>query len=322
MNFTWNTDQQAVMDAVQRLAAAYGTRAVHTAVRMEYSPSLQQLLHDSGLAQCMAEPELGAVTAVGLVMELSQPMVCVELVGTTLVAPLVCPQAPGPFALIETHERVPVRFLPVARTVVRVQAGRAQWAALQAGDTEAVPSVFAYPMGCLRAPEALAWQDAVGADGAPVCSVEVVRLWRLGVAAEIVGSLQAALAAVLEHVRERRQFGRPLGAFQAVQHRLAQCATAIEGARWLCLHAAHTGKELDALLALGQAQQMVTPVCYDLHQFMGAMGLTLEHPLHRWTYRVKSLRSEWGGAAQHMAQAADAAWGSGRVRDHGKEHTA
>ena len=41
---------------------------------------------------------------------------------------------------------------------------------------------------------------------------------------------------------------------------------------------------------------------------MGAMGLTLEHPLHRWTYRVKLLRSDLGGAEMQFRAVADAAW--------------
>lgn len=303
MNFEWNADQQAVMDVAQRLAQAHGTPSIARPVRMEYSPPLQQQLGESGLAGCMDEPDLGALTAAGVVMVLSQPAVCVELVGTMLVAPLVCAQMPGSVALLGADLWAPVRFLPVAGTVVQVQGGHVRFAALGEGDVETVPSTFAYPMGRLSSPDSLAWEDASRVDG-----FEVLRLWRLGVAAEMVGSLQAALNAVVEHVRERRQFGRPLGAFQAVQHRLAQCATSIEGARWLCLHAAHTGRQGDALLALGQVQHITTPVCYDLHQFMGAMGLTLEHPLHRWTYRVKWLRSELGGSAENWARAADAAW--------------
>jgi alkylation response protein AidB-like acyl-CoA dehydrogenase len=113
---------------------------------------------------------------------------------------------------------------------------------------------------------------------------------------------------VLEHVRHRRQFGRPLGSFQAIQHRLAQAAGKIDGVRWLVLRAASTSQSGDALAASAQAQDIATQVSYDLHQFVGAMGLTLEHPLHRWTYRVKLLRAELGGAAAQFAQLADAAW--------------
>ena len=78
--------------------------------------------------------------------------------------------------------------------------------------------------------------------------------------------------------------------------------------RWLTLKAAHTGTAVDAATAAGYAQGIFTKVAYDLHQFMGAMGLTLEHPLHRWTYRAKLLRSEIGGAERNFVELAELVW--------------
>ena len=74
------------------------------------------------------------------------------------------------------------------------------------------------------------------------------------------------------------------------------------------LRAAENRSQTDAGLALGYAQSLATGLCYDLHQFMGAMGLTLEHPLHRFTYRAKLLRSELGGATNVFAKTAAAIW--------------
>ena len=48
---------------------------------------------------------------------------------------------------------------------------------------------------------------------------------------------------------------------------------------------------------------------YDFHQFLGAMGMTLEHPLHLWTYRLKALTSELGGRGANAVAAAEAIWG-------------
>ena len=184
--------------------------------------------------------------------------------------------------------------------MVHIQGDRLTAALLSAADVLPQDSTFAYPMGVLRDAASLAWEPLPGADIA-----ELTRLWRIGLAAEIAGCLQSALDAVVDHVRERRQFGRPLGSFQAIQHRLAMAASAIQGARWLMLRAADTGSALDAASAAGYAQDIATRTSYDLHQFMGAMGLTLEHPLHRWTYRVKLLRSELGGAQMQFRAVAD-----------------
>jgi alkylation response protein AidB-like acyl-CoA dehydrogenase len=99
----------------------------------------------------------------------------------------------------------------------------------------------------------------------------------------------------VDHVSVRKQFGRPLGSFQALQHRLAEVAALAGGLRLLALRAAGTGDPGDAALAAFQAQDLGTRAAYEFHQMMGAMGMTLEHPMHLWTYRIKALLSELGG---------------------------
>jgi alkylation response protein AidB-like acyl-CoA dehydrogenase len=111
-------------------------------------------------------------------------------------------------------------------------------------------------------------------------------------------------------VTQRKQFGQPIGAFQAVQHRLAEAAVLLEATRWLTLKAADSSDPVDASLAAGYAQDAARRVTYDFHQFHGAMGLTLEHPLHLWTYRLKALYGELGGASMQFAAGAAAMWGS------------
>src|SRR5262249_26094761 len=154
-------------------------------------------------------------------------------------------------------------------------------AALEPGDCVPTESFFAYPMGRLSDPEDCRARTVPCGD-----ADEAKRLLQVAVACEIAGALQGALDAVTEHVKNRRQFGRPLGAFQAVQHRLAGAATTIVATRLLARRAADLGSPADALVALGYAQDGAARILNDLHQFMGAMGLTLEHPLYRWSYRV------------------------------------
>jgi alkylation response protein AidB-like acyl-CoA dehydrogenase len=107
--------------------------------------------------------------------------------------------------------------------------------------------------------------------------------------------MQAAIDATVEHLSVRKQFGRPLGSFQALRHRMAECAVLAGGVRRLALKAAWTGAAGDAALAALHAQDSATRVSYDIHQMMGAMGMTLEMPVHLWTYRMKALLSELGG---------------------------
>jgi alkylation response protein AidB-like acyl-CoA dehydrogenase len=302
MNFEPTDDQRAVLAAVDRIVERHAGAPL-APERFEYSDALARDLHDAGLLDSLAIDELGPVVAVATVMALSRLPLCAEWVAATLIAPSLDAELPRPIAVLWGRDDAPVRFLPMARSVVRVRGDTVETATLDATDVRAIESLFAYPVGVLRDADAVAWRSVPGADAAALR-----RLWQVGIAAETAGCLGAALASVIEHVTNRRQFGRPLGSFQAVQHRLAECATLIEGMRWLALHAASTQSPVDAATAAGFAQEGARRVSYDLHQFMGAMGLTLEHPLHRWTYRTKWLRAELGGAERQFVAAAEAAW--------------
>lgn len=302
MNFELSEDQRAVLDAVNRLVERHRTTPA-LAERYQYSVELERDLEAAGLLDCMTIEELGAVTACASVMALAHLPLSAETGASSLIAPWLCPEMPRPYAVLWDSDDAATRFLPVARTVIRVRGNCVDVARIGPDDVKPVDSLFAYPMGVLRSPASLRWKALADANAS-----RVLTMWRIGLAAEITGCLDAALASVLEHVKDRRQFGRPLGSFQAVQHRLAECATLVEGAKWLTLKAASTGTALDAALAAGRAQDIATRISYDLHQFMGAMGLTLEHPLHRWTYRTKLLRTDLGGADSQLIAAAQAAW--------------
>jgi hypothetical protein len=56
-------------------------------------------------------------------------------------------------------------------------------------------------------------------------------------------------------------------------------------------------EDADAAVAALQAQHGAAQIVYDVHQMLGRMGMTLEHPLHLWTYRLKALLAELGGRA-------------------------
>jgi hypothetical protein len=303
MNFEPDGELATFLAFVERISARYRNAWVPAAARFEHAAALERDLQASGFFGAANEGSLGLLAATAMVLELSKLPQCAELTASSLVGPLVCPDRPRPLAVIWGAPDRPVRFLPVARTVLAVQDDVVRVAGLHEGDVQSANSLFAYPMGRLKAPDALPWQALAG-----VRPDEVRKLWRLGVGAEIAGSLLGALESVVAHVTGRRQFGRPLGSLQAIQHRLASSAALIEGTRWLVFRAAASGAPADTIAAVASAQAMATGVVYDLHQFMGAMGLTLEHPLHRWTYRVRLLRSELGGAEQHFQALADLVW--------------
>ncbi|MBP6899968.1 MAG: hypothetical protein KBC73_07775 [Burkholderiaceae bacterium] len=299
MKLAWHDDARALLDAVEAVIAPHRNAVLDGGQRHAAAPALEAALEQGGYFETLVTDGLGPVPAAAMLMALAGVPAALEIGASALLAPRL--GLPRPCAVITGNDvQAPVRFLPQARCVLWIADSGVQQALLQPGDVQPVDSLFAYPMGRLAAARPLAWQRAGMEAG------EALDLWRLALAAEIAGNLAAALDSVVGHVGQRRQFGRPLGAFQAVQHRLAQCATTLEGLRWLVLAAA--AGQLPAALAAAQAQQAVRPVCYDLHQFMGAMGLTLEHPLHRFSYRAKRLQSELGGAGRQFIAAARATW--------------
>ncbi len=300
MEFTPNDDQRTFLGVLDQIAAGpEAAWAVGTDwQRFQWSGALDAILDENGFFDCAAEPDLGPVAAAEMVMRLAELPVLVESAASALLRPRFAPDLPRPLAVVVGPAQA-IRFLPVARSVIRVGTDAVEVAELP-DPAAPVDSLFAYPMG--RVPADLTWRK-IAADPA-----EMLDAWRVAVAAELAGALQGGLTSVLAHVRDRRQFGRALGSFQAVQHRLAGAAARIEGGRLMTLRAAATGDPAEAARALGWLQNSATTIAYDLHQFMGAMGLTLEHPLHRWTYRARLLRSEMSGGTANLALAADRTW--------------
>lgn len=304
MKFEPNVDQATFLSVLEQFAASReaGWRASAEWKRFDWSAELDAKLEQNGFFDCAAEESLGPVTAAAMIARLARMPVLVECAASAMLRPMLCPELPRPLAIIEGDRSGAIRFLPVARSAIALEAGQIRVAVLKAGSVKGVDSLFAYPVGVLTEQEPDWMPLKVEPDA-------VRNAWRVAVAAEISGALQGSLDAVVEHVRHRRQFGRPLGSFQAIQHRLAETACKIDGAYWLTMKAAQNLANADAAIALGYAQQISARIVRDLHQFMGAMGLTLEHPLHRWTYRVRLLWSALGGSDINMRCAAERLWG-------------
>lgn len=103
-------------------------------------------------------------------------------------------------------------------------------------------------------------------------------------AAEAVGTAQAALDRTVEYVGSREQFGRPVGSFQAVKHRLADLYVQVEAARSLAYGAA---REPDTgTLALAAALEALRAVAGETIQLHGGIGFTWEHEAHLYFKRA------------------------------------
>jgi len=286
MDFELTPDQDALVAAIDKLAQRFETKPTEFHGFALEGRELEEELTEGQYFDVAQIPELGPLAAALAVERLARLPCAAETALSMLVRPHLPGEWPRPLGLIEGGR--PGRFVAGARTLIVIEADSVQLAQPAAGEVERVESLLAYPMGRLRA--AVELTPLAGQEAASV------RKWlRVALAAEASGLLQAAVASAVEHLTLRKQFGRPLGAFQALRHRMAECAVLAGGVRWLALKAAGTADDGDAALAAMHAQESATRIVYDVHQMLAAMGMTLEHPLHLWTYRLKALLAELGG---------------------------
>lgn len=129
-------------------------------------------------------------------------------------------------------------------------------------------------------------------------------------AAEIIGISECVLGLAARHASERHQFGRPIGSFQAVAHRLADIYGDIEMTRSLTMLAAASidnGNLLPADLAAMalSAQRLALSASEAAIQVHGGMGMTWESPLHHYYKRARYLRALIGPAAVHRKTVSD-----------------
>ena len=128
-----------------------------------------------------------------------------------------------------------------------------------------------------------------------------------GMAVTMVGACQRILDLALQHVRDRHQFGVPIGSFQAIQHKMADMHVAIERARSLSYFAALTiaaddpRQRLAAAMAKASAGECQSLVFRHGLQSFGAMGFTWENDLQFALKRAKAGELMLGGAAEHRA---------------------
>lgn len=297
MDFKLTSDQDALVSAVDKLAQQFESKPTEFHGFALVGQELERELEDGQYFDIAQVPELGPLCAALAVERLARLPFTAEIALSMLVRPHLPGGAwPRPLAVVESSR--PGRFVATAKTVLIIDGNDVGIVQPAADEVQAVESLFAYPMGRLR--KVARVERLSGSDAANT------RLWlRVALAAEASGLLQAAVASAVDHLSVRKQFGRPLGTFQALRHRMAECAVLAGGVRWLALKAAGTGDAADAALAAFHAQESATRVVYDTHQMLAAMGMTLEHQLHLWTYRLKALLSELGGRggqAQAVAQ--------------------
>lgn len=140
---------------------------------------------------------------------------------------------------------------------------------------------------------------------------EISTIVRLACAGRALGAAQRAFDLAVEHAKVRKQFGQFIGQFQAIQHKLANCLTSLDGAR-LALDSAAGARDsgnpewhVFASAAIAFAGPALRNVSIETHRALGAIGYAEEHEAPRHFRRVHADLVRFGGAPRARADLAD-----------------
>ncbi|NBM20774.1 acyl-CoA dehydrogenase [Streptomyces sp. GC420] len=253
-------------------------------------PPLLTVLGRSGLPVPAAET---VAVAAPLLAAAGAPSLDAVLAGRTLLTASLADHASG---------NPPVPF-----------AARAGLLVLRSGDKLRLyerEEVSTEPVGAVDGSRALARVTAPAGGGRPLAegpeALDAAR--RRGVLATsalLVGLAERMIGLTVGHVKERRQFGVPVGSFQAVKHALADAVLATRFARpavWAAGWAQATGDPEAAVrtsmakVLASDAARLVARTAIQCH---GAIGYTTEYDLHLYAKRAWALAADWGGPAEH-----------------------
>ncbi|BBY64529.1 acyl-CoA dehydrogenase family protein [Mycolicibacterium helvum] len=146
-------------------------------------------------------------------------------------------------------------------------------------------------------------------------NADIARAYEFGAlatAAQLIGAGQAMLDMSVEYAKQRSQFGRVIGSYQALKHKLADVHIAVELARPLVYGAAlsladgspDTARDVSAAkAAASDAALLAARASLQTH---GAIGFTSEHDLSLWLLRVQALHSAWGDPTSHRRRVLEA----------------
>ena len=129
--------------------------------------------------------------------------------------------------------------------------------------------------------------------------------------ADAVGAASRALELTVQYAKDRRQFGRPIGSFQAVAHRCVDMRTDLDACRYLAYQAAWAldrdeSAELEVAAAKAYGNDALRRIFGHAHQVHGAIGFSTEHDLHLFTRRAKAFELTYGSTDHHLDRVATA----------------
>ena len=291
----WPGDRTESVDAVWRTLAGVG---VIGALVAEDADDLGLGLDENALP-----PLLEALGRSGLPVPAAETVA----VGTPLLAAVGAPQLPSvlrgsALLTVSLTPDVPVPFAARADLIAVPTDGRLRLYSRDEVETELVDSVDG--SRCLARVHVPSGGGLLLAEGPAELAV-AYRRGVLATAALLVGLAGRMLELTVAHVRERHQFGVPVGSFQAVKHALADVELAVRFARPAVLAAgwAQAAGDPEAAVRTSMAKVLASDAARKAArtaiQCHGAMGYTTEYDLHLYAKRAWALAADWGGPAQH-----------------------
>jgi len=148
------------------------------------------------------------------------------------------------------------------------------------------------------------------AHGASSAIGQVLETAALAKCAEMVGILQSVFEMTVAYAKDRRQFGKAIGSFQAVQHHCANMVVDVDGARFLTYRAAwKKAQNMPAAEETAMAKAWVCDAGRRVtalgHQIHGAISFCDEHDMHLFYRKAKACEVAFGDAAYHLGKLAD-----------------
>ena len=312
-----HAELRALVDDIGRRA---GDRSPARTPEVALDDDAWHTLSEAGLTRLLSSGDAGPAEAAVVLHGLARHAVAVPVAETDVLAAWLASAADvavpdgGPLTVATADGRIADGRLtgaaadvpwPASTTVLAARVDDAVHVAVLPGTAAGRTVTLA------GEPRATVAFDVAAADAVTLPADVADELLRRGAWArcvQIVGALDAAAELTAAHTRDRVQFGRPLSAFQAVQHGLAGMYGEIERARAVTAlataavtdHGFGDARADDAVtaakVAVGRAASTVITTAHQLH---GAIGVTIEHRLWTVTMRALGWADEYGSAARH-----------------------
>jgi hypothetical protein len=243
-----------------------------------------------------------AVDAVLVIEEAAGLAPGAPVAARTLVGPLATDAELAPvLALAARPSGVISRFAPQADAFLVLSGDEALLADKSSADITPVNSRWGYPVARVT----VTGGRSLGPGSGPA----LLTSWRIALAAEAGGLMQAATLHASRYVTVRHQFGKSIGSLQSIQHRLAHAYVLSQGTIWLARRAAwDLGDPIAAAAAACYGAESIREVISTTQQVCGAIGITDEFGLTAFTARLAMLQAELGGAAAHARALAHLRW--------------